>query len=251
MLDTTLSKNHKKVFIPLLEDFAPKEKLEKMGSEYKQTFLPPAGRVMDILNNPLARENPWLVATAIEFADGMGISLDNQAMDVLASSNESLLSHMVMQKRKEKTMLSTVERVIILKSLSMFEKTPDEALAELADLLHELIVQTGDEIIREGEIGDSLYIIVDGKVEVVDDNRVLNQLGARAVFGELSMLDSSPRTATIRAIEETSLLRLDQTSFYEIMSDYVEVAMGTIQLLTRNLRARTGDVMELSRMLGQ
>jgi hypothetical protein len=35
------------------------------------------------------------------------------------------------------------------------------------------------------------------------------------------------------------------------MSDYVEVAMGTIQLLTRNLRARTGDVMELSRMLGQ
>ena len=251
VLDTTLSKNHKKVFIPLLEDFAPKEKLEKMGSEYKQTFLPPAGRVMDILNNPLARENPWLVATAIEFADGMGISLDNQAMDVLASSNESLLSRMVMQKRKEKTMLSTVERVIILKSLSMFEKTPDEALAELADLLHELIVQTGDEIIREGEIGDSLYIIVDGKVEVVDDNRVLNQLGARAVFGELSMLDSSPRTATIRAIEETSLLRLDQTSFYEIMSDYVEVAMGTIQLLTRNLRARTGDVMELSRMLGQ
>ena len=251
VLDTTLSKNHKKVFIPLLEDFAPKEKLEKMGSEYKQTFLPPAGRVMDILNNPLARENPWLVATAIEFADGMGISLDNQAMDALASSNESLLSRMVMQKRKEKTMLSTVERVIILKSLSMFEKTPDEALAELADLLHELIVQTGDEIIREGEIGDSLYIIVDGKVEVVDDNRVLNQLGARAVFGELSMLDSSPRTATIRAIEETSLLRLDQTSFYEIMSDYVEVAMGTIQLLTRNLRARTGDVMELSRMLGQ
>lgn len=148
-------------------------------------------------------------------------------------------------------MLSTVERVIILKSLSMFAETPDEALVELADLLQEIVAQPGDMIVREGETGDSLYIIVDGKVEVVDDNRILNQLGARAVFGELSLLDSSPRTATIRALEETSLLRLDQTPFYEIMSDYVEVAMGTIQMLTRNLRARTGDVLELSRMLGQ
>ncbi len=133
----------------------------------------------------------------------------------------------------------------------MFADTPDEALAELADLLQEMDILPGETIIKEGETGESLYIIVDGKVEVVDDNRVLNQLGARAVFGELSLLDSSPRTATIRALEDTTLLRLDQTPFYEIMSDYVEVAMGTIHMLTRNLRARTGDVLELSRILGQ
>jgi CRP-like cAMP-binding protein len=181
----------------------------------------------------------------------LGISLETNVLEKLATSNESLLTRMVTRKRKDTKMLSTVERVIVLKSLSMFAETPDEALAELADLLQEIVVQPGDVIVREGETGDSLYIIVDGKVEVVDDNRILNQLEARAVFGELSMLDSSPRTATIRALEETSLLRLDQVSFYEIMSDYVEVAMGTIQLLTRNLRARTGDVMELSRMLGQ
>lgn len=251
VLDTTLNKMHKSAFIPLLEDFAPIEKLEKMGSEFKQYSLQPAGRVMEILSSPLAKENPWLVATAIEFSDGMGIALESEAVQGLAASNESLLVRMVKQKGKDLKMLSTVERVIVLKSLSMFAETPDEALAELADLLNEMVVQPGEVIVREGETGDSLYIIVDGRVEVVDDNRVLNQLGARAVFGELSMLDSSPRTATIRAIEETSLLRLDQTSFYEIMSDYVEVAMGTIQLLTRNLRARTGDVLELSRMLGQ
>lgn len=251
VLDTTLDKAHKLVFIPLLENFSPKEKLEKMGGDYKQISLPAAGRVLDILENPLAKENPWLVATAIEFADGLGISLETNVLEKLATSNESLLARMVTRKRKDTKMLSTVERVIVLKSLSMFAETPDEALAELAELLQEIFVQPGDVIVREGETGDSLYIIVDGKVEVVDDNRILNQLEARAVFGELSMLDSSPRTATIRALEETSLLRLDQVSFYEIMSDYVEVAMGTIQLLTRNLRARTGDVMELSRMLGQ
>ena len=222
-----------------------------MGSEFNPYSLKPAARVVDILGSPFAMENPWLLATAMEAAKGLGIPLGTETLNGVTASNESLLVQMIKHEGKENKMLNIVERVIILKSLSMFEHTPDEALAELAGLLQELIVQAGDVVIREGESGDSLYIVVDGKVEVVDDNRVLNQLGARAVFGELSMLDSSPRTATIRALEETSLLRLDQTSFYEIMSDYVEVAMGTIQLLTRNLRARTGDVMELSRMLGQ
>lgn len=251
VLDTTLEKTHKIPFIALLEEYPPKTKLEKMGSDFKQIFLPPAGRILDILGNPLAQQNPWLVATAIEFSGIMGITAENATMQSLTESSESLVTRMIRQKRKGTTMLSTVERVIILKSLSMFAETPDEALAELADLLQEVVTQPGEVIVREGETGDSLYIIVDGKVEVVDDNRVLNQLGARAVFGELSLLDSSPRTATIRALEETSLLRLDQAPFYEIMSDYVEVAMGTIQMLTRNLRARTGDVLELSRMLGQ
>jgi HEAT repeat protein len=252
LLDTRLDRAHKQPFIALLEDFPPAERLEKMGAGYKQTSLPPAARVLDILENPLSKETPWLLATVIEFADELGISTQSQSVQALTAAKESLLTRMVLIKgRKEGKMLSTVERVVVLKSLSIFAQTPDEALAELADLLHEMVVQPGDVIVREGEPGDSLYVIVDGKVEVVDDNRVLNQLGARAVFGELSMLDSSPRTATIRALEETSLLRLDQTSFYEIMSEYVEVAMGTIQLLTRNLRARTGDVMELSRMLGQ
>ncbi|MEN9562884.1 MAG: hypothetical protein RIR73_1128 [Chloroflexota bacterium] len=252
VLDTTLSKAHKAAFIPLLEDQKPKEQLEAMGTSYKQTFLPTTGRILDILENSLAKENPWLLATVIEFSEALGVSIQSGSIQALTSAKESLLTRMVLQKEKKvNAMLTTVERVIVLKSLSIFAETPDKALAELAELLQEIFVQPGDVIVREGETGDSLYIIVDGKVEVVDDNRILNQLESRAVFGELSMLDSSPRTATVRALEETSLLRLDQVSFYEIMSDYVEVAMGTIQLLTRNLRARTGDVMELSRMLGQ
>jgi hypothetical protein len=94
----------------------------------------PAGRVLDILENPLAKENPWLVATAIEFAEGLGISLETNVLEKLATSNESLLARMVTRKRKDTKMLSTVERVIVLKSLSMFAETPDEALAELAEL---------------------------------------------------------------------------------------------------------------------
>ncbi|MBX3035416.1 MAG: cyclic nucleotide-binding domain-containing protein [Anaerolineales bacterium] len=151
---------------------------------------------------------------------------------------------------KGSPMYSTVEKVLILKSVNLFKSTPDDALAELSEIISEVEVPAGKNIVMKGESGSSMFIIVNGKVAVLDDERVVNTLGERAVFGELALLDTEPRTATIRALEDTLLFRLDQEPFYELMSDRVEVAMGTIQMLAGNLRARVREVMELHGKLG-
>jgi hypothetical protein len=148
-------------------------------------------------------------------------------------------------KSMEAEMHSTVEKVLILRSVNLFKATPDDALAELGEIISEVEVPAGTNIVEKGEQGSSMFIIVHGKVAVMDGERVLNTLGERAVFGELALLDTEPRSATIRATEDTLLFRLDQEPFYELMSDRVEVAMGTIQMLTGNLRARVREVMEL------
>ena len=148
-------------------------------------------------------------------------------------------------------MHSSVEKVLILRSVNLFKSTPDDALAELGELLSEVEIPKGQNIVEKGAQGDSMYIIVHGKVAVMDGDRVLNTLGERTVFGELALLDTEPRSATIRAVEDTLLFRLDQEPFYELMSDRVEVAMGTIQMLTGNLRARVREVMELHQQLGK
>lgn len=147
-------------------------------------------------------------------------------------------------------MYSTVEKVLILKSVNLFKATPDDVLAELSELLTETEISAGKNIVEKGEQGNSMFIIVSGKVAVMDGERMLNTLGERAVFGELALLDTEPRTATIRALEDTVIFRLDQEPFYELMSDRVEVAMGTIQMLTGNLRARVREVIELREELG-
>ncbi|MBK9209964.1 MAG: cyclic nucleotide-binding domain-containing protein [Anaerolineales bacterium] len=148
-------------------------------------------------------------------------------------------------------MHSTVEKVLILRSVNLFKSTPDDALAELSELLTEMEMPAGKNIVEKGEQGNSMFIIVSGKVAVMDGERVLNTLGERAVFGELALLDTEPRTATIRALEDTLVFRLDQEPFYELMSDRVEVAMGTIQMLTGNLRARVREVIDLREELGK
>ena len=146
-------------------------------------------------------------------------------------------------------MLSTVEKVLILKTVSIFNQTPDHVLADVADLLEEVDASENETIFSKGDPGDSLYVIVDGKVRVHDGERLLNYLGERDVFGELALLDPEPRSATVTAIEATRLFRLDQMPFYELMEERPEIAAGIIRILTGRLRNRESDITQLDARL--
>ena len=132
----------------------------------------------------------------------------------------------------------TIERVLLLKSMEVFSEVPEEGLLELAAALEEIEVQVGERIIEKGEIGSSMYIVVDGRVRVHDGEQELRVLGSREIFGELAALDPEPRSASVTAIEDTSLFRLDEQALYEMMAENQTIARGVIQILCRRLRTR-------------
>ena len=142
-------------------------------------------------------------------------------------------------------MLLTIEKVMVLKTVDLFAHAPEETLVELAGLLKEVEINAGDTIFAQGDRGDSMYIIVEGEVEALDGARAFTRMGERQVFGEMALLDGEPRTATIRTIKNSRLLRLDQEPFYELMDDRIEIARGIIHVLLQRLRARTQDVNRL------
>lgn len=209
-LDTTLPRDMREVLLPLAEELTGSEACNRLGITNQLSV------------SELARQaQGWLEICA-------------RAMLEKGTSD----------------MHSTVEKVLILKSVNLFKSTPDDALAELSEIISEVDAPAGMDIVEKGEAGSSMFIIVSGSVAVMDGSRVVNTLGERAVFGELALLDTEPRSATIRAMEDTLLFRLDQEPFYELMSDRIEVAMGTIQMLAGNLRARVREVMELHEKMG-
>ena len=142
-------------------------------------------------------------------------------------------------------MLSTIEKVIILKTVDVFSKTPDDVLVNVAELLEEEGPAEGETIFNKGDLGDSLYVIVEGKVRVHDGHRLLNYLGERDVFGEMALLDPEPRLASVTAVEPTRLFRLAQAPFFELIADHPEVATGIIRVLTGHLRNRVRDIAKL------
>ena len=141
-------------------------------------------------------------------------------------------------------MFSLIEKLLILKTVGIFLETPDDVLADVAGLLDETEVPAGTTIFHKGETGTSMYIIVDGEVRVHDGINTLNHLYARDVFGEMALLDPEPRSASITALADTLLLRLDQAPFYELMDEHNHIARGVIRMLTRHLRARVRDLAE-------
>ena len=141
-------------------------------------------------------------------------------------------------------MMLTIEKVMILKTVSIFSETPDDVLAELAVYLEEKDVADGQTIFEKGDPGDSLYVIVSGKVRVHDGERTLNELGDRDMFGEMALLDPAPRSATITAIEDTRLLCLDHEPFFEAIDTRSEIARGVIRILSQHLRRTNEDMIQ-------
>lgn len=143
-------------------------------------------------------------------------------------------------------MLSTIEKVLFLRAAPIFSGIPDAVLAELATIVEERDYPAGEVIFSKGDAGKSMYIIARGKVRVHDGDVTFNTLGERAVFGEMAVLASEPRTATVTALDDTLVFRLDQAPFFEVMGDYPEISQGVIRVLIGHLRDRMHDITVLS-----
>jgi CRP/FNR family transcriptional regulator, cyclic AMP receptor protein len=133
-------------------------------------------------------------------------------------------------------MISTVEKVLFLKSIDLFSQIPGEDLAAVAQIASEDTRDPGDEIFSEGESGDALYLVIDGRVRVHKVDRVIAELGERECFGEMALLDAAPRSASVTSITPTTLLKIAREDFQEIMAEKPEIAQGVIKVLTRRLR---------------
>jgi len=136
-------------------------------------------------------------------------------------------------------MITTVEKVLFLRGIDLFSDLPGEELAQIALITEEAQRPAGAEIIREGEVGESIYIVVEGRVQVTKGDKPVAELSEREVFGEMALLDPAPRSATVKALSDVTLLTIRREDFADIMAERHEIARGVIQVLTRRLRAAT------------
>lgn len=133
-------------------------------------------------------------------------------------------------------MISTVEKVLFLKGVDLFETIAGEELSSIARITDQVDVAQQQVVFNEGDEGDAMYLIVDGKVKVHSGDHVFAELGERQVFGEMSILDAEPRSASITALTELTLLKIARDDFAEILAEKPEIAQGILKVLTRRLR---------------
>lgn len=136
-------------------------------------------------------------------------------------------------------MLIIVERVAILKSAEIFANVPDYILASVASLVQEVEVAAGETFIHKGDVDSLMYIVVQGEIEVHDEDRSITLLGSGQIVGEMQALDPAPRSASVTAKTDTFLLSIEKSTLDDIMFDQPEIVQNIIRVLTRRLRATT------------
>lgn len=91
-------------------------------------------------------------------------------------------------------------------------------------------------IIQQGEIGDALYLVLDGEVQVVRDGRRVERLGEGELFGEMSLFDHVRRTATVFSETTATLGVIGKDAFYDLISSNLELAISFASMLSKRIR---------------
>jgi glucose-6-phosphate 1-dehydrogenase len=113
----------------------------------------------------------------------------------------------------------------VLENVPLFRDADPVFLHNLALMLQPAIVPAGEPIVRHGDAGDEMYFICRGRAEALDSaGKTLAALGEGDFFGELSLLFSRPRSATVRAVTPCDLFVLGRTDFEKVLRDYPKLS---------------------------
>ena len=148
----------------------------------------------------------------------------------------------------------TRERLItFLLETPMFEKLEPSEISEIIHIVEVKHHQAGDIVFSEGDVGDAWYVLYRGAIDVLKHGatgeKKITELEPQACFGEISILDGSPRSATIRVTEDSIVFRVPRQVFSGLIDDGHLVAYKLLHemaiLLAQRQRATTLRLSEL------
>lgn len=264
VLDNLMEPSLKAVVMPVFEDLSVDRLLERA-----KRIAPPAKAPVSFLRDMCQDDNPYSALVAFHAAkvhreggvialalarlsDSEPLAREGALMVVAALGGEKEKARaakltedkdpavarlaQAMATATEVSMYSTVEKILFLKSVPIFERLSGEDLAPLAHVAEIRTCAAGEVLFKEGDIGDAVYVIMRGAVEIRVGEKAIARLGPKEAFGEMAVLEAQRRSASAVAAAETELLQISSGAFYEVLHEQVEIAEGIIQVLARRLR---------------
>ena len=132
--------------------------------------------------------------------------------------------------------MDAADAAAALANIDLFRGLSPKDLAEVADMAKEINFGAGQAITEEGEAGGRFYVLLDGDADVIIGNDTINSLKAGDYFGEISLIDGQPRTATILARSPLRTLSLSSWNFRPLLKQHPSIAECVLLDLCRRLR---------------
>jgi AAA family ATP:ADP antiporter len=257
VLENILPKNESGWMIPLIKPMSIKDR-SLAGRRY---FPDLPNDLYTKLLQWIQSPNEWSSGVALDYAMSQGFVTVLEEVDWTSFPDDGLQSEIIGRDVarekgllselpgfpearfrgavKESNMLSTLEKTIILKGTALFKGISGEELFHVAQAMEEERLDMGSVLFCKGDVGDCLYVIVSGEILIhVDDLEVRRHIKGD-YFGEMALLDGSPRSASATALDETLLLKISRESFFDIMMSRHDVLKSVLKMMTERLRELT------------
>lgn len=129
-----------------------------------------------------------------------------------------------------------------LKSVFLFRELDDDEMGLIMEMFREGSFEDGEVILKEGTPGRSLYVIHDGKVQISrrfeSESFVLTELGSGDFFGEMSLIDDFPTSASVSAVGKTRVLQMDRKDFKSLILENTRLSSKMWEALARSLNTK-------------
>src|SRR5437016_124939 len=137
--------------------------------------------------------------------------------------------------------MATPVSTAVLKAVPLFASVPEEQLRMLTVVVTRKSVSRSTTIMAGGDATDSLYIVLSGRLKVMMSDAegkevILSILGSGEFFGEMGLIDDSPRSASVVAIETCELLCVNKRDFNRCLAENFDMAMAVMRGLVKRLR---------------
>ena len=124
----------------------------------------------------------------------------------------------------------------IVSKVPLFTNLNKKHLKAISESGKKLSFAKGEKIVGKGDTGDSLYVVLDGRVEARSGEKVLAKLGKGKFFGEIALFDKQPRSADIIAVSPTTCLRITGLAFERTLQKEPKIVHGVMMELAQRLR---------------
>ena len=135
---------------------------------------------------------------------------------------------------------SKTDKLAHLAAVPLFSSCTQKELKELASLCDEVDVSAGKVIVRQGSTGFECYVVHDGSLKVEIDGNLVTMLGAGSHFGEFAPIDKRPRSATVTAVTDATLLVLGPGQFSTALAHIPGFSMKLLAAMAERLREANG-----------
>jgi CRP/FNR family transcriptional regulator, cyclic AMP receptor protein len=133
------------------------------------------------------------------------------------------------------------EKIEHLRKVPLFSRMNQRQLERLGQLADEIEVGLDEVLAEQGRLGHEFFIVLDGHLMVLDGRTPLAQLHPGDFFGEIALVESVPRTATVRAEGIARLLVIGHREFHALMDEFPTVRSAVLDALAERLRKHEGQ----------